>query len=158
VRLRTGESGEWIKGVLASADARTIALVPAEALPLGDNQFRLPSESVACLEVLTGKKSRSLPGLLIGTAAGVAMGFDVPVDSVQCKVDDNYFCNRASAVAAMGATSAVIGLLVGKLIKTDVWTPVALDALGPPREHGARAGIGLQPVPGGVAATVSVRF
>ncbi len=158
VRIQTRESGGWIKGVLASADARTIAFVPDEAPPLGDNRFRLPSESVTRLEVLTGKKSRWLPGLLIGAAAGVAMGFDMDVDSVRCTVDDNYFCSRASAVAAMGATSAAIGLLVGKLIKTDVWTPAALDALGPPRDGGARAGIGLRPVTGGVAATVSVRF
>jgi hypothetical protein len=157
-RVRTAESGGWIEGTLASADARTIALVPAEAPPLGANQLRLPSESVARLEVLTGKKSRWLPGLVVGAAIGVAAGFDTDVDPVQCEVDDNYFCSRTSAVIAIAATSAALGALVGNLVKTDVWTPVALDALGPPRERGARAGLGLRPVPGGVAVAMSVQF
>jgi hypothetical protein len=158
VRVRTQASSEWIKGTLASADAGTISLVPEEAPPLGANQLRLPSEGVTELEVLTGRKSRWIPGLLVGAAAGVAMGLDMDVDPVQCEFDDNYFCNRTSAVLAMTATSAVLGALVGKLIKSDVWTPVALDALGPSRETGARAGLGLQPVPGGLGVAVSVRF
>jgi len=158
VRVRTQASSEWIKGTLASADAGTISLVPEEAPPLGANQLRLPSEGVTELEVLTGRKSRWIPGLLVGAAAGVAMGLDMDVDPVQCEFDDNYFCNRTSAVLAMTATSAVLGALVGKLIKSDVWTPVALDALGPSRETGARAGLELQPVPGGLGVAVSVRF
>ena len=158
VRVRTQASSEWIKGTLASADAGTISLVPEEAPPLGANQLRLPSGGVTELEVLTGRKSRWIPGLLVGATAGVAMGLDMDVDPVQCEFDDNYFCNRTSAVLAMTATSAVLGALVGKLIKSDVWTPVALDALGPSRETGARAGLGLQPVPGGLGVAVSVRF
>jgi len=158
VRVRTQASKEWIKGTLAGADTGTIALVPEEAPPLGANQLRLPSEGVTELEVLTGRKSRWLPGLLVGSAIGVAAGLDMDVDPVQCEFDDNYFCSRASAVVAITATSAVLGVLVGKLIKTDVWTPVALDALGPPLETGPRAGLGLQPVPGGLGVAVSVRF
>jgi hypothetical protein len=51
-----------------------------------------------------------------------------------------------------------LGALVGSLIKTDVWTPVALDALGPPRARGARTGLGLRAVPGGLGAQLSVSF
>ena len=86
------------------------------------------------------------------------MGFEEHVDPVQCEYGDYTFCNRATAVAAMGATSAFLGALVGSLIKTDVWTPVALDALGPPRARGARTGLGLRAVPGGLGAQLSVSF
>ena len=158
VRLRTPASGDWIEGVLAGADSRTISLVPEEAPPLGANHLRLPSAAVTRLEVLTGRKSRWLAGLLVGAAVGVAMGFDMDVDGVQCELDDNYFCSRGEAIAAMGATSAGIGALVGSLIKKEIWTPVALDALGPPREKAPRAELGLRPVSGGVALALTVQF
>jgi len=159
VRLRTQASPDgWIKGALASADAGTISLVPEEAPPLGANRLRLPSDSVTRLEVLTGKKKQWLPGLLIGAAAGLAMGFSEPVDPVQCEFDQNTFCNRGVAVAAMGATSAAIGALVGSRFKKDVWTPVALDTLGPPPARVARGGLGLRAVPGGLALRLSVSF
>jgi hypothetical protein len=159
VRLRTQASpGGWIKGVLASADTGAISLVPEEAPPLGANRLRLPRDTVTRLEVLTGKKRQWLPGLLIGAAAGLAMGFSEPVDPVQCEFDQNTFCNRGVAVAAMTGTSAVLGALVGSLVKKDVWTPVALDALGPPPTRVARAGLGLRAVPGGLALRLSVSF
>lgn len=157
VRLRTLASGDWIKGTLASADAGTISLVPEEAPPLGANQLRLPSAGVTELQLRTGKKSRWLSGLVIGAGVGVAFGFGMDVDSAQCAVSEDVFCSRAGAVAAMGATWAAVGAVVGKLIKVDVWTPVALDALGPPREK-ARAEVGLRPVSGGVAVAPSVQF
>lgn len=159
VRLRTVASPDhWLQGLLAGADTGTIALVPEEAPPLGANRLRLPSDTVTRLEVLTGKKRQWLLGLLIGAGVGVAMGFDESVDPVECQVDEYTFCNRGTAVAAMGATMAGFGALVGSLIKTDVWTPVALDALGPPPARRARTGLGLRAVPGGLGAELSVSF
>jgi hypothetical protein len=148
----------WVQGFLASADTGTIALVPEEAPPLGANQLRLPSDTVTRLEVLTGKKKQWLPGLLIGAAAGVAMGLGEPVDPVGCEFDQYTFCSRGEAVIAMTGTAAFFGALLGSLVKTDVWTPVALDAVGPSSARGARAGLGLRAVPGGLAAQLSVSF
>lgn len=158
VRVRTQASGEWIKGTLASADAGTIALVPEEAPPLGANQLRLPSDAVTRLEIRTGKKRQWLPGLLVGAALGVALGASMDVDPERCEFDDNYFCSRGGAIAAMGGTFAGLGALTGSLIKKDVWTPVALDALGPPGKGVARAKLGLRTVSGGVALALSVQF
>jgi hypothetical protein len=157
VRVQTQASSDWIKGVLASADAGTISLVPEEAPPLGSNQLRLPSEAVTQLEVRTGRKRQWLPGLLAGAALGAALGASMDVDAVRCEFDDNYFCSRGGAIAAMSGTFAGLGALVGSLVKKDIWTPVALDALGPPREK-ARAEVGLRPVSGGVAVALSVQF
>ncbi len=159
VRLRTVASPDhWLRGLLAGADTGTIALIPEAAPPLGANQLRLPSDTITRLELLTGKKRQWLLGLLIGAGVGVAMGFDESVDPVECQVDDYTFCNRGTAVAAMGATMAGFGAIVGSLIKTDVWTPVALDTLGPPAGRSTKARLGLRPVPGGMAAQLSVSF
>ncbi len=159
VRLRTQASPHgWVKGTLAGADAGTIALVPEEAPPLGANRLRLPSDSVTRLEVLTGRKKQWLPGLVIGAVVGVAMGVTESVDPVQCKIDSNTFCNRGVAVAAMTGSSAFLGALVGSLVRKDVWTPVALDALGPPPTRVARTGLALRAVPGGLALRLSVSF
>ena len=159
VRIRTQAApGDWMKGILASADSASIALVPEGAPPLGSNVLRLPRQAVTRLEIVTGKKRQWLPGLVIGAAVGVAMGFVMDVDPVRCEFDDNYFCSRGSAVAAMGGTSAAMGTGIGALVKRDLWTPVGLDALGPPPARLTRAGLGLRAVPGGVALGLSFGF
>jgi len=159
VRVRTQAApGDWIKGVLTGADSGAIALVPDGAPPLGPNQLRLPREAVTRFEMATGKKRQWLPGLVVGAVLGVALGFAVDVDPVLCEFDINYYCSRGEAVAAIGGTSAAMGAGVGALVKRDVWTPVGLDALGPPPARVGRAGLGLRALPGGVSLDLSVRF
>lgn len=159
VRLRTQAApGNWIHGVLASADSSRIALVPEGAPPLGANVLRLPRESVTRLEIVTGQKRHWLRGLVIGAALGVAMGFAVDVDPVRCEFDDNYACSRGEALALMGGFSAAVGAGVGGMVRKDVWTPVGLDALGPPPARISRVGLGLRAAPGGVALGLSVGF
>ena len=159
VRVRTQAApSDWIKGILASADSGTIALVPEGAPPLGASALRLPRETVTRLDLVTGKKWQWLPGLVIGAALGVAMGFAVDVDPVRCEFDTNYYCSRGEAVGIMGGVSAAMGAGIGALVKRDVWTPVGLDALGPPPARVGRAGLGLRALPGGVSLDLSVRF
>jgi hypothetical protein len=159
VRLRTyPATGGWIRGVLAGADAETIALVPDGAPPLGPNQLRLPRQAVTRFEMVTGTTRHWLRGLVIGAALGVAMGFAIDVDPERCQFDDNYACSRGEAVAILGGTSAVLGVGIGGLVKKAVWTPVGLDALGPPPARVARTGLALRAVPGGASLDLSVRF
>jgi hypothetical protein len=95
---------------------------------------------------------------VIGAALGVAMGFAPDVDPVRCEFDDNYACSRGEAVGLMGGVFAVVGAGVGGLVRKDVWTPVGLDALGPPPARIGRTGLGLRAVPGGAALDLSVAF
>jgi hypothetical protein len=159
VRLRVAAAPDgWVEGVLAGADSRTISLLPREAPPLGANPLRLPSASVTRLEVLTGKKRQWFAGLFIGAAVGLAMGIGEKVDPVQCQFDEYTFCSRGAAVAAMTGTSAFLGALIGGMVRTDVWTPVAVDTLGPPASRGPRASLRLGAARGGAGAQLSVSF
>jgi hypothetical protein len=154
VRIRTQAApGDWIKGTLAGADSGSIALVPDGVPQLGANELRLPSATVTRLELVTGKKRQWLQGLVIGAALGVAMGFAIDVDPVRCEFDDNYACSRGEALALMGGTLGAVGAGIGALVRKDVWTPVGIDALGPPPVR-----VTLAAGPGGLALGVSVRF
>jgi hypothetical protein len=121
-----------MRGILVNADSATIALVPENAPPLGANQLVVPSTSVGRFELQTGSKRHWLYGLVAGVALGVALGFTLDVDPVACEYDYDYACSRGEAVAYSALGFGVLGGGVGALIKTDRWTPVALDALAPP--------------------------
>jgi hypothetical protein len=159
VRVRTVAAPEpWMKGYLAGADSGSIALLPEGMPPFAGSELRLPRETISRLEIATGKKRHWLAGLVIGAAAGVAVGFAMDVDSTRCEFDDNYFCSRGEAVALMGGAWAALGAGIGSLVKSDVWIPVALDALGPPPARVGRVGPALRATPGGLSLGLSVRF
>ena len=73
----------------------------------------------------------------------LALAFTDDVDPVLCKVNENVLCSRGEALAIYGLGSAALGAGIGALIKTDRWTPVALDTLGPPARE-ARSPLSLK--------------
>jgi hypothetical protein len=160
VRLRTQTAPHsWVKGYLASASASSIAFVPEGAPPLGASEMRLPTESVTRLELSTGHKRHWLVGLAAGVVIGTALGFTLDEDPVACKYDDNYSCSRGEAVAASAFGFGLVGTGIGALVKTDRWTPVALDALGPaaPRASGLAPRLRVLPH-GGLELGVALGF
>jgi hypothetical protein len=161
VRLQTaGAPGHWVKGVLVSADSAAVAMVPEDAPPLGANQLRVPSASLARFELRTGSKRHWLIGLGVGAALGLVLGATAEVNEATCNYDwSTDFCSRGEAVAGSVAVLGGAGAIVGALVKTDRWTPVALDALGPPASRTS----GLAPQirvlqGGGVGLALSVGF
>ena len=150
--------GPWMKGYLAGADSASIALLPEGAPPLVGSEFRLPRETISRLEIATGQKRHWLAGLVIGAAAGVALGFAMDVDSTLCEFDDNYFCSRGEALALSGGMLGALGAGIGALVKSDVWIPVALDALGPPPAQVGRVEPVVRAAPGRLTLGLSVRF
>jgi hypothetical protein len=157
VRVQATAS-QWVKGMLVGADSAGVTLVPEGAPPLGPNQLRLPTASLARFELATGTKRHWLAGLVIGAAAGAAMGFAFDVDPVACQYDDTYFCSRGEAVALGAGTFGVIGAGVGALVKTERWTPIALDALAPPQAHVSGIVPQLRALPGGIGLGLAVGF
>jgi hypothetical protein len=159
VRVRPVASpGEWVRGTLMGADSAGVGFLPEGAPPIPGSELRLPKGTIARLEILTGTKRHWLHGLIVGAAAGVAMGFAFDVDPDRCHYDDNYFCSRGEAVAAGGLVLGGIGAGVGALVQSDVWFPVALDALGPSEGPVGRVQPELRAAPGRVALGVTVRF
>jgi hypothetical protein len=160
VRLQSKATpGQWMKGVLVRADSASVAIVPDGAPPLGANQLSLPSASVGRFELKTGSKRQWLWGLAAGAALGLALGATTDVDPVACKYDYNYECSRGSALALYGLGTAALGAGVGALIKTDRWTPVALDSLAPPAPRVSGVAPRLRVQPGrGVALGLAIGF
>ena len=116
-------------------------------MPRGGDIFRatamrIPRSTVTRLEIAANKKRHWALGLLFGAVLGAALAVESDVDSELCKVNRDVLCDRAEAIG-VGLGAAGLGALVGGLIQTDRWTPVALDAqLPPPVERaalGARA-------------------
>jgi hypothetical protein len=124
--------GQRIDGTLLDADASAVTLVPKGSQPLLAGELRLPASDVTRLDVALDKKRHWLEGALIGAVVGTIMAFTDDVDPVLCKVNENVLCSRGEAVLVYGLGSTAIGVGIGALIKTDRWTPVAIDAFGPP--------------------------
>jgi hypothetical protein len=124
--------GQRIEGTLLAADASGITLVPKGTHPLLTGEMRLPAPDVTRLDVALEKKRHWWQGALIGAAVGAALAFTDDVDPVLCELNENVLCSRGEAVLEYGLAFTAIGAGIGALIKTDRWTPVALDAFGPP--------------------------
>jgi len=124
--------GQRIEGTLLSADSNAVALIPKGSQPLMAGEMRLPAADVTRLDVALEKKRHWWQGALIGAAVGAALAFTDDVDPVLCEVNENVLCSRGEAILVYGLTSVGLGAGIGALIKTDRWTPVALDAFGPP--------------------------
>lgn len=131
--------GQRIEGTLLSADASAVTLIPKGGQPLLTAEMRLPASDVTRLDVALDKKRHWLEGALIGAALGVALALTDDVDPVLCEVNENVLCSRGEAFLVYGVTSTAIGAGIGAFIKTDRWTPVALDAFGPPSPPVARS-------------------
>lgn len=124
--------GQRIEGTLLSADSNAVTLVPKSSQPLLTGEMRLPASDVTRLDVALDKKRHWLEGALIGAALGAALALTDDVDPVLCEVNENVLCSRGEAVLVYGLTSVGLGAGIGAFIRTDRWTPVALDAFGPP--------------------------
>jgi hypothetical protein len=160
VRLQSQASpGHWMRGVLVRADSASVAIVPEGAPPLGANQLSLATASVGRFELKSGSQRHWLWGLAAGAALGLVMGATTDVDPVACEYDDNYECSRGEALASYALGAAALGAGVGALIKTDRWTPLALDGLAPPAPRVSGVTPRLRVLPGGgVALGLTVGF
>jgi len=135
-----GLGARSLAGTLVAADAGAVTLVPKGAAPLAAVELSVPAADVTRLELALERKRHGWEGLLIGAVAGVIVGFTDPVDPMLCRLNQNVSCSRAGAVGTYAVGFAAIGGVIGALVQTDRWTPVALDALSSPPPPAPRAG------------------
>lgn len=83
----------------------------------------LTTDSLAHLQVRTGRRGNAARGALIGGGAGLALGL-LCAASID---EDQWFQPTPGECLASGVLSgAGFGLLIGALVRSDVWSPVVL--------------------------------
>ena len=164
-RVRVFTAGDRpVEGRLANQDASGVTLAfPNEDPFQPPAVIAFPAGSIQRLEISLGKKRHTLVGALIGAVAFGATGFSDPVDtSGSCGYDSSQPCSRAEAVVVATVAGALIGGVVGHLVQTERWTPVALDAAlpVPPTARDIRSAPGgaAIPAPSDPPVRLSFRF
>jgi len=143
IRIKTLASSSAIKGRLVAADAAALTLAP-EGRDTSHRKFA--RSEIDQLEVVRGKRSRWLPGALVGAAAA-GVGAILMCNGIGCSTGEGD--DTAKNVAVAAGIGAATGALVGLLIKTDRWKTVPADSLN----------VTVGPVPGhGLALTVRLSF
>jgi hypothetical protein len=119
-RLRvTTATSPAVVGTLAGRDATTLTLATDDS----DAPRRLDLSAITRLEVSRGRKSHWLAGLLVGGAAGAALG------AYYCSGMNCNDGETAPAIAFFGAIGAASGALVGALIRTTRWETASPERL-----------------------------
>jgi hypothetical protein len=136
------DSTRFVTGRLVSLDSHALAaerFVPnardGRWLPVS-----VPTDSLAGLQVLVGKRSNGGRGALIGGIAGAALALACEISTPKAGSLDftGSECTISALIAGPGA-----GFLIGSLSHSDVWAPVMLPPDHPPGVISVRRGPGL---------------
>ena len=111
----------------------------------------VPTDSVAVLQVRVGRRGNAVRGALIGGLVGVGIGFLcaneaggwIPITDEQCVV----------GYTLIGAGT---GLLIGALVRSDVWAPASLPTQVPAHAQTAQLRVNAAPV--GIGVRIPVRL
>jgi hypothetical protein len=125
VRLKSSGSPSRVEGVVLAVDATDMTLASKQR-----GSVTIPVNSIQRLELRTGSKRNALKGLLIGAALGLAAGLAAESDGGCSMGPSPHSASRAESAAICGLGGALFGLGIGALIKSDVWTPIALPSYG----------------------------
>ena len=120
------------EGTLVKLDPRELTLVDGEKGAV----MTVPAASVTRVQILTARHRKTRKGLLIGLAAGAALGAFAgstdPGDGSGCGLNPSVYkpctAGTAAAWAALtGISGAAIGALIGVFGHTETWTEVGLE-------------------------------
>jgi hypothetical protein len=150
--------GGAVEGLVASSDDQTLGLlIASEDAPFGGGALTIPRASVGSLRISMGKRAHKGLGAVFGALALGATGFAAEVDPDDCGPNSNAFCSRGEAIAVSTLGGALLGALVGAVVKTERWQNVSVEVLAPRSAAGPGA-----PAPGrrgtAVGARVALRF
>jgi hypothetical protein len=152
-QVRIHQGGSWTRAYLARQEGTNLVLALPGIHPLAPPaELAVPLSSVDRLEIHVGKKRHALLGAAIGAVVLGLAGMSDPVDTSKgCSYQSPQPCSRAEAIAVGTLGGALLGAIVGRLVETDQWAPVARDAIipAPPTSAELRAAPGGPTVPGG---------
>ena len=115
---------EGIRGELLRLDQDSLVLA-------SDGQRLSLPRNIVTVETFGGRHGHALIGALIGAAAvGVAGAVEWRSNPSQCQGSGNYEAICAMALGAAVLGGALLGTLVGAVIRHDDWMPVSLDSVG----------------------------
>ena len=158
VRLAsTALPGGFVVGrVTSSTDAALGLTVAGDESPFTGTPILIPRASVTRAEVSLGRHSYWKVAALFGAMAGAAGGAAATIDPATCdSYSSDTFCSRGEAIGISAAAGALLGGLVGAVIKTEKWQKVSVEVLAPRSSAGRAAPRGRG---GAIAAQVAVRF
>lgn len=146
--------GGTVEGrVVSSTDEALALMLGADDAPFGGGQVVIPRASLTSVKVSMGRRGHALHGAVLGALLGAAGGAAAEVDPQDCDSSSDAFCSQGEAIAVSAAGGALLGALVGAVVKTEKWQKVSVEVLAP-RSATGRSGV--RPV--GVAAQVAFRF
>ena len=94
----------------------------------GGAYWAFPRWAVTDIEVLGGEHRHTLRGALVGSlSVGVALGQDMLRKPSQCEGSGNYGQLCALFLVGAMAGGAVVGALVGAVVRHDEWVSVSLE-------------------------------
>jgi hypothetical protein len=151
VRIHQGRS--WTRVYLARQEGTNLVLAFPGIHPLAPpTELAVPLSSVDRLEIHAGKKRHTLLGAAVGAVVLGLASMSDPVDtSESCGYQSSQPCSRGEAIAVGALAGALLGGVVGRLVETDQWAPVAREAIvpSPPTAAELRAAPGGPTVPDG---------
>ena len=147
VRLRLSSGGKSVRGSLDAVGPDEVVVRPTDpAQPL----LRVPSQQLAKLEVVRGRRSHWVRGAVIGFVPGALFMGAAVLAMSECYRD----CDETGEVLAYGlaggAITGAVGALIGLAVKTDRWVVV--------QNRRPKLALSLAPAKGGFRAGVCLRF
>jgi hypothetical protein len=122
IRFQTPSSGgDYVVGRLVSLGPDS--MVFEQRIP-GENGFTwapasLVADSIVQLQVRVGRKGKAVPGAMIGGAIGFGLG-------LLCVSEEGGFVTDEECLAGYALLGTGTGLLIGALVRTDVWAPTSV--------------------------------
>ena len=132
-------------GYVQSVDDNTL-LIRAEA---NDAELAIPRSSIAQVWMVEGKKGNFWPGFGVGLLAGGVIGAAIGSTQEFCLIWSGCGESATGIGVLIGAPAgALLGGVVGLLIRSDRWAEVPLD----------RVRVGVLPQPDGLGIGASISF
>jgi hypothetical protein len=108
----------------------------------------LSTDSIARLQVRVGRRGNAGRGALIGGLLGAGLG-------IACASEEGGWVTPEQCLLSGTLSGAGVGLLIGALIRSDVWAPIALPA---PRREQPPVSAPVSTAPVGVGIRIPIRL